>query len=190
MRRDMKKTLAVGVAGSALIWLWFNPLPVNASVLPQYQAFGNIEPWNVGDCQYEAAANLLKFEYPQANVTTNEVIRAYREQGSSNPALDGDTDALTFLMNYGFDGYKLGIFNQIYTRQQIIQDASQGGVWATLNDEGHAVAIIAANSKRVTFVDDGLIQSWTWSNWKWWRGHPYAMYALTWNTSTTTTLGG
>ena len=186
----MKKTLAVGVAGSALIWLWFNPLPVNASVLPQYQAFGNIEPWNVGDCQYEAAANLLKFEYPQANVTTNEVIRAYREQGSSNPALDGDTDALTFLMNYGFDGYKLGIFNQIYTRQQIIADASQGGVWATFNDEGHAVAIIAANSKRVTFVDDGLIQSWTWSNWKWWRGHPYAMYALTWNTSTTTTLGG
>lgn len=174
----MKKRSKVGLAAvgvSSLAWLWFNPLPAGASNI--YSPFGNLR---VGDCADEAMANLTLHEYPWATITTNEVIRAFRKD-------QGDpVNVLTYEMNTGFDGFKISGFQLITTREQIIEGVAGGGVWSGVDDNSHAVAVIGADRRFVTIVDDGIIEHWSWSNFYWNQGANPVMYSITWEGGTST----
>jgi hypothetical protein len=172
----MRKAIGVSVAGAALAWLWFNPLPASAST---YQSFGNLK---YGDCAYEAMANLELHEFPGLKITTNEVVRAWREGHKQG------FNIFPYMMTTGFDGEKISpmLSGGITTKEQIIQGVANGGVWSTLSNGSHAVAIIGADRRFVTIVDDGIIEHWSWGNFHYWQGNDVLMYAVTWEGGTST----
>ena len=140
-----------------------------------YSDFGNLE---YGDCGYEVGANLILHEYPTAKITTNEVVRAWREYGAAN--------AMQYLTDIGFDGHRL-IFTSITTKAQVIASAKLG-VYAGAWDDTHVVAIIQANPKKLTTLDDGLFQAMTWSNWWWEEDHVVDDYAVSFQTPGTVSV--
>jgi hypothetical protein len=169
----MKKTLAVGVAGSALIWLWFNPLPAGANTFKTtlnkagaisrtapFQAFGN---FTVGDCQYETAANLILAYWPKSQITTAEVESAYNTYGIGwDP--DGLEAGQDFLISTGFAGHHASSITEI-TQAQAVTAANNGGVEVTVLGPtmAHIFAIVQANAEGLTEVDDGFVYHYTWS---------------------------
>jgi hypothetical protein len=151
-------------------------VPAGAAVHPAYSAFGNIYPYNDGDCGYEAMANLELHEFPTAHITTKEVITAWH-QGHDN-----GYNIFPFMMSTGFDGHTIDaiVNGGITTKAQIIAGVAGGGVWTTMDDGTHAAAIIGADRRFATVIDDGIVEHWTWSNFYWNQGGNVLMYAVTW----------
>ena len=155
---------AIGVAGAAL-------LSTGAGAATRFGTFGNLK---YDDCQYETDANLVLREFPAARISTNEVVRAWRENGATTD------QGLTYLEDVGFDGHRAAAATLVTTRAQIIAAANAGGVWAGLS-WGHAVAIIRATTSRVVVVDDGLVEPMSWWNWyAMFDGPGSTLYAITW----------
>lgn len=168
----MKRLLLLTIAMMVLI--------VGPASASSYGVFGNL--WT-GDCQFEADANLIIHEFPQAHVTTAEVLRAYDDAKGLNLY-----SGLNYLQYVGFDGYT-ATWTQITTKAQVIYAADHGGVWATMFNGSHAVGIIAANATSLVTVDDGIVQHQSWANWYWFAGRQVQIYAaLTWMPRDTHTL--
>lgn len=140
-----------------------------------YGAFGNLSS---GDCQYETAANLVLREDPHARISTAEVLRAYRLNGIDGP--EGTPEGLDYLEQIGFAGWRVESATPVVTNEAIVAGANAGGIFAALS-WGHAIAIIHANPKRVVIVDDGLVQSLSWPDFRHFYDSPHStLYALTW----------
>ena len=165
----MKRVLGISLVVGSLAWIG----PAGAAT---YSPFGNLE---AGDCAYEAFANLELHEFPNAQITTKEVMTAYH-QGH-----DQGFQVFPYMMSVGFDGHTIDAIasGSITTKAQIITAVPLGGVWATISDGNHAVAIIGADRRYVTIVDDGIVEHWSWGNFYHWQGTFPLMYAVQWSTS-------
>src|ERR1039458_5432408 len=207
MKRDMKKTLAIGITGSALIWLAFNPLPAGASmnqaegvqrggpnaifpvVVPSYGTFGNASDGDLADCQYAVMANLTIAEFPQAQITTDEVVAAYNTYGVGriSPYWAGQW----YVVNVGYDGFRASSVTTI-NFDQVESAANAGGVEVQISEQAlggpanlsHDFAIVKASSSDVFVVNSwyASVQDYSWANWNTMMA-PYviAYSAVTWN---------
>jgi hypothetical protein len=177
----MKKLFFVGVIIAFLV----SVAAMGAAAGATYSPFGNLK---VGDCAYESMANLELHEFPWVHITTKDVVDAYfrgHENGYS---------AIPYMMTTGFGGQTIlpipsGTLEDQFglsdaaMKAAIIQGVANGGVWSTVMDGLHAVAIIGADLHHVTIVDDGIVEHWSWGNF-WWNQGPAGdntMYAVTWN---------
>lgn len=161
------RLLTICVLAVSAFWC---AMPASATGV-HYGTFGNL---TYPDCQYEAAANLVLSQFPQAQITTNEVLRAWREFGIN--ALAG----LTYLEDYGFDGYHAATANLVTGKSAIIAAANGGGIWADLS-WGHVVAVVHANPREVTVVDDGLVTVNTWQEfYRFYDAPQSALFAISW----------
>lgn len=180
MKRTILSFLAAGVLCASTLLI---AVPSVASAASQsaspYQAWGNK---NVGDCPFAALANLVRSHWPTAPITTNEVIRDWR-------TYDTTIGALPFLFEYGLAGHRIESFAPVTTRSAFIEAANSGGVFATILEGTHAVAVVGANAKGVYFVTWGTE---IWVNWAGWQGlDPVSADSVTWapaNDSTSTVM--
>jgi len=140
-----------------------------------FQSFGN---FNLGDCQYETAANLILARWPKAKITTAEVVSAYNTygdawQGTSVTSDGGATwtniglwAGQNYLLNHGFAGHRATSISQPLTNKyQIVQAANHGGLEVTIEGPTmmHVLGVIQATAKNLTVVDDGFIRHYTWA---------------------------
>lgn len=146
---------------------------------PPYNAWGND---TVGNCPFAAIANLVRHMWPKAPITTNEVVRDWRTYGTT-------IGALPFLFEDGLGGHKISSYAPVTTRAQFIKAANSGGVMALILGGIHAVAVIGANSKGVTFVTWGTELHMNWAGWN--SLDPTTADSVTWapaNTSVSTVM--
>lgn len=154
-----------------------------------FRAFGNLS--GIGDCQYEAEANLVLAHWPKAKISLSEVLNAYETYG-----IDGDPTYVStglwisqdFLMNTGFGGHKATSVTEI-PQSQVIYAANHGGVLVFNMGpvRNHTFDMISANSKSVTLVDDGFVYHYSWK-WLYYaytsapgqQGEFFTFYAVTW----------
>ena len=171
----MKRHRFAIVALLLLALFLVTPLPGEA-VTNIYSPFGNLQR---GDCAYAAMANLELHAFTSAHITTKMVIRAY------NQGHDLGYNVFPYMMSTGFDGHTIDAITSgpIFTKAQIITGVAGGGVWSTLSDGSHAVAVIGADRRYITIVDDGIIEHWSWGNFWYWQGGNVLMYAVQWSTS-------
>jgi hypothetical protein len=176
MRTRSKVVLGVSLAAGFGVLCVIGPGPAGAST---YQSFGNLK---YGDCAYEAMANLELHEFPGLKITTNEVVRAWREGDKQG------FNVIPYMMSTGFDGKTIGAITNgsLTSKSQIIQAVANGGAWATISDSSHAVAIIGADRRFITIVDDGIIEHWSWGTFKYWQGSPNLVYPIVWEGGTGT----
>jgi hypothetical protein len=143
-------------------------------------AYGGFDNSRYGDCAFAVIANLTIHEYPAAAISTANVLDAWGFKGGQ-PFLV----SLDFVESTGFDGHT-ATFQQVTTLPGIINAANHGGVWATWWNGTHAVAIIAATSSTVTFVNSNAIQfgetvqTVPWSVWWGNTGKDWYDYAINW----------
>jgi len=146
-----------------------------------FQSFGN---FNLGDCQYETAANLILSQWPKSKITTAEVVSAYNTYGSAmNP--DNLWAGQDYLISTGFAGHQAKSITPITTKYQIVQAANHGGVEVTNLGpvRMHIFAIISANAKQVTIVDEGFVYRYNWAEFNYdytQQGETLQFYAVTW----------
>jgi hypothetical protein len=206
-----RSKVVLGLAGvSSLAWLWFNPLPAGAStyhalnstqaealllqlanpapIIP-VPAFGTFDNNLLADCQYAAAANLVIAEFPQAVITTDEVVTAFDTYGIGwiSPYWAGQW----YLMNVGFDGFEASSVTTI-NEDQVEAAANNGGVEVELWEQtldpsvmaSHDIDIVSATSTDVFVVNSwyASVQDYSWANWNTMIA-PYviAYSAVTWN---------
>lgn len=151
--------------------------PADAASAPHYSAFGND---TVGDCEFAAAADLVRRTWPRARITTAQVVGAWR----TDEALSG----LTYLEVTGFGGHRIASFTPLTTRAQVTAAAnSRGGVFAYLSlpQGAHAVAVVGANHLGPTLVMWGVA---TQESWAYWDHVETSAYALTWAAADTVTV--
>lgn len=124
----------------------------------RYSAFGNN---TLGDCTYAAEANLVRWKWPNAPITTSQVVDAWQAQ----PGL-----ALTYFVTTGFGGHRIAGFSEydsVMNRPEV-QAAIEGGgliAWVETPWGFHAVAIIGATVTGPVAVTWGQVQHWTWTQW-------------------------
>ena len=117
-----------------------------------FQAFGNLQ---VGDCQYETAANLILTRWPKAKITTAQVVGAFNTYGDAWDtdgilnASGGDTGAglwagQNYLLTTGFAGHKAASITPLTYSAGTITEAA--GVAQATDLSGMASVIAAANS--------------------------------------------
>lgn len=161
----------------ALGAILFTSLALPTSAFAQkYGSFDNSGAHGVGDCQYEADANLTLHEFPSTAITTSEVLNAWRTNGVDLQS-NGLWAGLDFLEEGGF-GHSASI-TQAYTRTAQIFGANHGGLWVYVESMPHAIGIIRANPRYVVSVDDGVISTMTWHAFNFeYRNDTY--YAVTW----------
>jgi hypothetical protein len=127
--------------------------PANAN---SYSPFGNN---HVPDCAFATDAYLVLHEYPNAKITTAEVVSAWRSQFPGP-----NSGPIGYLQQTGFDGHVIsGSTDLPLTRAAIIAGAANGGISAGVWGGTHAVAIIAADRKGIRIVNAGQIQFVVWS---------------------------
>ncbi|HEY1762736.1 MAG TPA: hypothetical protein VGG17_09105 [Acidimicrobiales bacterium] len=120
--------------------------------------------------------------WPKAPITTNEVIRDWR-------TYDTTIGPLAFMFEHGLGGHKIESFAPVTTRAQFIKAANSGGVMALILGGIHAVAVVGANSKGVTFVTWGTELHVNWASWN--GLDPTMADSVTWapaNSSTATVM--
>ena len=148
----------------------------NGYVLVPTAPFQSFDNANIGDCQYETAANLVLAEWPKAHITTAEVVTAYNAygalwQGQQVQQPDGSwlNEGLwagqNYLIDHGFAGHRAASITQVTTRYAMVQGANHGGLEVTIIGSTlmHVLGIIQANAKELTVVDDGIIYHYTWA---------------------------
>ncbi len=139
--------------------------------------FGSFGNYQVGDCQYETEANLVLNEWPTSVITTQDVLGAYYA--------NGEDAAQNFFLSTGFDGHRASAVTPIFNRTQIIYAADHGGVEVVQTDGllSHMFAMIRANSRQVTLVNEGIVYIFPW--WYFLKvydssGSSLTYYAVTW----------
>ena len=138
-----------------------------------FQAFGNGQ---VGDCQYETAANLTLAEFPDTKISTNEVESAFNKFGINwvGPFWEGQR----FLEFKGF-GHRATISP---VSSNLDYYANHGGLEVTIFGHMEHMLGIIRGGKTITVVDDGLIYNETWQTLRTgFIGDQLAFYAVKWN---------
>jgi hypothetical protein len=136
-----------------------------------FKSFGN---FTNGDCQYETAANLVLARWPDSIITTAEVLNAYRTHGVNwDPNGDGLEAGQDYLVSAGFSGHRAASVVQISGRRRVIYAADHGGVEVATTT--HMFAMIRANSKTLTLVDDGFVYNFSWA----WFTYAYSVTGAT-----------
>ena len=150
-------------------------------VTKPFQPFGNFQ---TGDCQYEIDANLILFHWPKSTITTAEVENAYNTNGAAFNS-DGLWEGQDFLISTGFAGHHARSVTEATNRGQIVYAANHGGV--LVDNLGpvrmHTFAIIRANTKQLTVLDDGYIDRYNWPQFIYdytQQGETLTYYAVKW----------
>jgi hypothetical protein len=138
----------------------------------KYQAFGN---GTLEDCTYETVANLTLHEYPNAHITTAEVIAAWDPNstgGGNDSPVNGIDPSQLFMQATGFDGHRAkSATREVFSQPQLVFAANHGGIYVSVTGPvlNHAFAIIGATRTMVTMVNDGQVvtQSWSWFRYIW-----------------------
>jgi hypothetical protein len=180
------KAFVAGAVLAVLIPASTTTYPTNHSkhgilmVTKPFQSFGN---FTNGDCQYETAANLILAQWPTSVITTSEVLAAYRSNGIAWGS-NGLEAGQNYLISTGFDGHHAASITTLNTRQSIIDAANNGGVEVqTLGQNyGHMFAMIQADSKNVTLVDEGFVYhyTWKWLMWAYTQNETLTFQAVKW----------
>jgi hypothetical protein len=141
------------------------------------------------DCQYAAAANLVIAEFPQAVITTDEVVTAFDTYGIG--WIGSYWAGQWYLMNVGFDGFEASSVTTI-NEDQVEAAANNGGVevelWEQTLDPSvmatHDIDIVSATQTDIYVVNSwyATVQDYSWANWNTMMA-PYviAYSAVTWN---------
>jgi hypothetical protein len=141
------------------------------------------------DCQYAAAANLVIAEFPQAVITTDEVVTAFDTYGIG--WIGSYWAGQWYVVNVGFDGHQANSVTTI-NESQVLPAANQGGVEVQISEQAwgqpanlsHDIAIVKATSTDVFIVNSwyATVQDYSWANWNTMIA-PYviAYSAVTWN---------
>jgi hypothetical protein len=143
-----------------------------------YGVWGNAGHEALGDCPEAAGANLVRNLFPTAPITTAQVEGYYRN--------DSSLGGLGILEGYGYGGHRIDGYTPVTTRAQFIAGANHGGLYAVVLSGEHAVAVIGASTRGVTFVSWGIVFNDTWAQWKGW--HPVSEDALQWAPASQTTI--
>jgi hypothetical protein len=163
-------------------------IDVSGATNEQPQPFGNDR---VGDCQYEAVANLILYQFPGSTIRDKQVIQAWHSYGIGGTSL-GEPDGLAFLQNHGFAGHRPYGVEPITTEAQILKAANAGGVYVIQiisQTEAHAVDIVESAGTTIVVIDDGGVFRYTWKSFIYWYDsawigghtvHDDYFYAVTW----------
>ena len=114
-----------------------------------YGVWGNAGHEALGDCPEAAGANLVRNLFPTAPITTAQVEGYYRN--------DSSLGSLGILEGYGYGGHRIDGYTPVTTRAQFIAGANHGGLYAVVLSGEHAVAVIGASTRGVTFVSWGIV---------------------------------
>jgi hypothetical protein len=151
------------------------PTTASASNATRYSAFGNLTN---GDCSFAAAANLVRMHWPSAPITAAQVLLAYRTSG---------VDGLTYLQGPGFGGHHINEPTSIANQPaQIIAAVATGGVFADVMQGTHAVAVVGATARTVSYVTWGDLITVSWAKWAT-VGVVY-LWSVTWPAANTQTV--
>ena len=135
----MKRRLAV-------VLLLITPLlltaPASAS---QYELFGN--GWNA-DCTFASLANLVRYNWPSAPITADQVLSAWTAQPQ---------DPFGYMITTGFAGHRISDYAEhtTATRPLITRALAHGGMvaWLNLPMYGpHAETVVGVNAHGVLSV--------------------------------------
>ena len=111
----------------------------------QYEYFGN--GWN-GDCAFASLANLVRYNWPTAPITTDQVLAAWNAEPQ---------DPLGYMITTGFGGHRISNYGEHKTlSKSLVKYAlAHGGLvaWIDFPPEGpHAVAVVGMNASGILSV--------------------------------------
>lgn len=160
-----------------------------AATLKTTKPYSSFDNFKIGDCQYETAANLVLSRWPDAKISTAEVVSAYDTTEGAWDSSDDLWGGQDYLLDTGFAGHRASSITLLGPGlASVVAAANAGGVEVVNMGpvREHMFAIIHATSTTATVVDDGYVYhySWLWLLWAYSQNNEsLAFYGVTWAAS-------